>query len=134
MNNTHPSNLKVRRLTDLPEIPQERLEESVLYATADNKDWKVGASTYLPYVVDVLRQEIAGIAEGPEGPVGPRGDQGSAGPEGRRGPEGPQGERGFSGKDGQIRFTGNGPPGVITGATPGDTYLDRLNGDIYELN
>ncbi|MBE2259276.1 MAG: hypothetical protein IAE88_10495 [Rhodobacteraceae bacterium] len=43
------------------------------------------------------------------------------------GPQGPPG------KPGQIRFTGNGSPGVIVGSTPGDQYLDRNTGDIYEL-
>lgn len=37
------------------------------------------------------------------------------------------------GKDGQIRYTGNGPPGVIVGAEPGDTYIDLLTGDIFKL-
>lgn len=37
------------------------------------------------------------------------------------------------GKDGQIRFTGNGPPGTIVGAEPGDTYMDLDTGDIYKL-
>ena len=69
MNNTHPSNLKVRLLTDLPELPEEYLQESVLYATAVNKDWQVGGSTFLPYVVDLLKEEIEGITQGPEGPA-----------------------------------------------------------------
>lgn len=37
------------------------------------------------------------------------------------------------GKDGQIRYTGNGPPGVIVGAEPGDTYMDLITGDIFKL-
>lgn len=45
-----------------------------------------------------------------------------------------EGIPGPPGRDGQIRFTGNGPPGVIIGAIPGDTYLDRLTGDIYVLS
>lgn len=111
MNNTHPSNLKVRRLSDLPEIPQEHLQESVLYATADNKDWKVGVSTYLPHVVDELREEIEGIAEGPQGPVGPEGPEGPMGPQG---PEGPQGQQGPAGTDGAAGAQGpRGPQGEI---------------------
>lgn len=43
------------------------------------------------------------------------------------GPPGPPG------RDGQIRFTGHGPPGVIVGAQPEDTYVDLLTGDIYKL-
>ena len=46
---------------------------------------------------------------------------------GEPGPPGPPG------KDGQIRFTGNGPPGVIVGAEPGDTYMDLITGDIFKL-
>ena len=38
------------------------------------------------------------------------------------------------GKDGQIRFTGTGPPPVvIVGASPGDTYLDIVSGDVFKL-
>lgn len=42
--------------------------------------------------------------------------------------------RGPAGKPGQIRFTGNGAPGVILGAEPGDTYLDTSTGNIYTLS
>lgn len=63
MNNTHPSNLKVRRLTELPQIPQEEIGESVLYATANNKDYKVGTTTYVDAVVEHLGDELAGIGE-----------------------------------------------------------------------
>lgn len=62
-NNTHPSNLKVRRLTELPQIPQEEIGESVLYATANNKDYKVGTTTYVDAVVEQLGDELAGIGE-----------------------------------------------------------------------
>lgn len=47
--------------------------------------------------------------------------------------EGVVGTPGPPGKDGQIRFTGNGPPGTIVGAEPGDTYMDLLTGDIFKL-
>jgi hypothetical protein len=30
-------------------------------------------------------------------------------------------------------FTGDGPPGYIVGAVPGDEYLDRITGDVYTL-
>ena len=56
---------------------------------------------------------------------GPRGEMGPVGPAGAQGPSG--------GKPGQIRFTGNGPPGVIIGAEPQDTYLDVDTGVIYRL-
>jgi hypothetical protein len=38
------------------------------------------------------------------------------------------------GNAGQPRFTGQGPPGVIEGANPGDSYLDTTTGDIYTLS
>lgn len=47
--------------------------------------------------------------------------------------DGVVGQPGPPGKDGQIRFTGNGPPGTIVGAEPGDTYMDIISGDIYKL-
>lgn len=53
------------------------------------------------------------------------------GPDPEPGPPGPPGP---PGKDGQIRFTGHGPPGVIIGAEPDDTYMDLDTGDIYKLN
>lgn len=56
-NNTHPSKLKVRRLTELPAIPQEEIAESELYATANNKDYKVGMSAYIPSMVEALSDE-----------------------------------------------------------------------------
>ena len=43
------------------------------------------------------------------------------------------GPTGPPGKDGQIRFTGIGPPGVIVGAEPQDTYTDLATGDVYKL-
>lgn len=52
---------------------------------------------------------------------------------GEQGPPGPPGPQGVKGADGQIRFTGHGPPGVIIGASPNDTYLDLDTGDIYKL-
>lgn len=47
--------------------------------------------------------------------------------------QGPAGVDGTDGKDGQIRFVGNGAPGTVVGASPGDQYLDRDTGDIYAL-
>lgn len=39
-----------------------------------------------------------------------------------------------SGTPGQPRWTGEGPPpATIIGASPGDTYLDTLTGDLYRL-
>src|SRR5690606_3181615 len=49
--------------TELPQIPQEEIGESVLYATANNKDYKVGTTTYVDAVVEQLGDELAGIGE-----------------------------------------------------------------------
>ena len=90
-------------------------------------------------VVRVGQEGRAGAkgTPGAEGPRGPKGDQGEQGPPGDTvgipGPQGPQGVPGVQGKDGQIRFTGSGPPGVIIGASPNDTYVDLLTGDVYKL-
>lgn len=46
-----------------------------------------------------------------------------------QGPPGPVG----LGPSGQPRFTGEGPPGVVIGANPGDEYLDNLTGTLYRL-
>jgi hypothetical protein len=47
-----------------------------------------------------------------------------------RGPAGATGPRGTS----RPRFYGDGPPGVIIGAQPGDEYVDQLTGDLYVLD
>ena len=60
--------------------------------------------------------------------VGPQGEKGEPGD--ATGIPGPKGD---PGKDGQIRYTGHGPPGIIVGANPNDTYLDLDTGDIYKL-
>ena len=65
---------------------------------------------------------------GKQGLPGRDGIDGEAG-----GPPGPEGPPGPRGKDGQIRFTGFGPPNVIVGAEPGDTYMDLATGDIFKL-
>lgn len=50
------------------------------------------------------------------------------------GPQGPQGPSGYvEGVGyGQPRWVGQGPPGLLIGAEPGDRYLDTLTGDIYK--
>lgn len=53
-----------------------------------------------------------------------------AGPVGPAGLPGPQGASGKSSSD---RYYGEGPPGVIIGAAPGDEYVDALTGDVYRL-
>lgn len=81
----------------------------------------------------VIALQIPGI-QGGKGDKGDTGEQGNIGPSGGPiGPDGPQGIQGIQGKDGQIRFTGNGDPGTIIGASPGDTYLDMDSGIIYKL-
>lgn len=52
---------------------------------------------------------------------------------GSGGVQGPKGDKGDPGTPGQIRFVGNGAPGTLIGAQPGDQYLDRDTGDIYSL-
>ena len=65
-----------------------------------------------------VRVQIGGL----QGPTGPAGSgTGATGP------------TGAPGRDGQIRFSGHGPPGVIIGASPDDTYVDLDTGDIYKL-
>lgn len=77
---------------------------------------------------------------GPAGPAGPQGLQGVAGPPGAvgaRGPagaQGPRGEVGPAGPRGSKWFYGNGTPGTIEGALPGDMYLDRVSGTTYQLD
>jgi hypothetical protein len=55
--------------------------------------------------------------------------------DGEQGPPGPPGEDGDIGPAGSlVKWFGNGSPGVIIGASPGDLYLDLDTGDIYQLN
>lgn len=49
-------------------------------------------------------------------------------------PRGAQGLPGADGRDGSRWFTGSGVPGTISGAVPGDLYLDTVDGTVYELN
>lgn len=77
-----------------------------------------------PTVVEIRNTPIT-VTIARVGVQGPPGTGGSGG--GTVGPQGP------AGADGQIRFTGTGPPGVIIGAQPNDTYLDVSTGVIYKL-
>lgn len=51
---------------------------------------------------------------------------------GPRGPRGPKGDPGIDRT--QRRHYGEGPPGLIIGAQPGDEYVDALTGTLYVLN
>jgi hypothetical protein len=68
------------------------------------------------------RTEIASEPEFETGLILVEAEQGPAGP------AGPQGEPGV-----QKRWYGEGPPGVIIGASPGNEYVDTLTGDLYVL-
>lgn len=46
---------------------------------------------------------------------------------------GPQGNPGPQGDPGQPRWSGQGVPGTIVGAEPGDVYLDIVTGITYVL-
>lgn len=47
---------------------------------------------------------------------------------------GPMGPPGIPGDDLRVeRFYGEGPPGLVVGASPGDEYVDTLTGDLYVL-
>lgn len=50
------------------------------------------------------------------------------------GPRGPKGDKGDPGRDRtDKRWYGEGPPGLIIGASPGDEYVDALTGTLYVL-
>jgi hypothetical protein len=77
--------------------------------------------------------------QGPQGAQGPAGDRGPAGIAGQDGAQGPQGVQGVKGDRGPAGVRGSqwhqgaGTPGTITGALPGDMYLDTSTGTIYQL-
>jgi hypothetical protein len=80
---------------------------------------------------------ILSVESGPRGPQGPPGTPGPPGPTGPIGPIGPSGgpvgPMGPAGAPGEKWWTGSGPPpGLIAGAQPGDWYLNKTNGDVYE--
>lgn len=49
------------------------------------------------------------------------------------GPPGVDGRDGINGQSAGRRWYGEGPPGLVVGAAPGDEYLDILTGDLYNL-
>ena len=68
-------------------------------------------------VVNAEAEVIEITVDGEQGPPGPPGSDGGPGPAGAL-----------------VKWFGNGPPGVIIGASPGDFYLDLDSGDIYTLS
>jgi hypothetical protein len=81
-------------------------------------------------------------AQGPQGVKGDTGATGAAGPQGLQGVQGVKGDTGAAGATGAqgatgVRgsqwFVGNGAPANITGALPGDKYLDQASGNVYDL-
>lgn len=65
---------------------------------------------------------------------GATGPQGNAGPQGNPGAKGDAGAPGATGTRGSQWFVGDGaPPAIVTGSIPGDKYLDRTTGDVYDL-
>ena len=72
--------------------------------------------------------------QGIQGPQGPKGDTGNTGATGATGAKGDQGEPGPAGANGTKWFTGSGAPGVVSGSTAGDLYLDTVDGSVYRLD
>ena len=68
---------------------------------------------------------------GPTGPTGAQGDTGATGPQGDTGPAGPAGDPGVAGLPGTSLLSGQGPPNNSVGRD-GDSYLNTVNGDVYE--
>lgn len=56
------------------------------------------------------------------------------GPAGPQGPPGPQGPTGTTGQRGTVWYTGSGLPGTISGALPGDKYVNLDNGNVYTFS
>jgi hypothetical protein len=73
-------------------------------------------------------------ATGATGATGPTGSQGPTGATGSQGPAGSTGPQGNPGTRGSLWFTGSGSPGAISGALPGDYYLDSATGNYYLLS
>jgi hypothetical protein len=89
---------------------------------------------------------VGTVVGGGVGPVGPPGPPGPPGPGltdeqlqelqdliAAGGVGAGVGPAGADGKDGTLWFFGDGAPGLLVGARPGDAYLDVLNGQIYTL-
>lgn len=83
-----------------------------------------------------------GLVRGPKGDKGDKGDRGTDGDKGDKGDTGAKGDQGDTGQKGDQGDTGprgatwwdgDGTPGTIPGALPGDYYLDRVTGVAYKL-
>lgn len=61
-------------------------------------------------ITEIITPGVQGI-QGVPGPPGPPGIPGSA-----------------------VKYSGEGPPGTIIGAAPGDRYLDTITGTVYRLD
>jgi hypothetical protein len=58
---------------------------------------------------------------------------GAAGATGPTGSTGPAGSTGAAGTPGTKWFNGTGNPGVVSGSSPGDYYLDTASGNVWVL-
>jgi hypothetical protein len=123
---------------NLPTTYDDDTRERGIHAKAHN-DTNGAVMDLAEQVVELKRLPGPMGLQGPAGrpgDPGPAGKDGQPGPVGPAGPVGPQGligPRGSSGEPGGTRYFGDGPPGLIVGAHPGDEYVDRLTGDIYQL-
>lgn len=72
--------------------------------------------------------------QGPQGVKGDTGNTGAAGAKGDKGDKGDTGDAGTAGVNGTRWFTGSGAPGVVAGSSPGDLYLDTVDGTVYRLD
>lgn len=70
---------------------------------------------------------------GDTGAAGAQGIQGVQGVKGDTGAQGVKGDTGTAGVRGSQWFVGTGAPANITGALPGDKYLDQATGNVYDL-
>lgn len=102
------SGIDVRSKTQNIIVPQSMRGIEVIYRTQK--------------IVVHSSKSISIIRAGPPGPPGLNGDSGLTGPQGPAGPS-----------SGDARYYGEGPPGLIIGASPGDEYVDALTGDLYRL-
>lgn len=123
---TQPSNLRLKRLRDLPVLPDVPLDNAVTYADWADGDYQLTLPRLIDEAAEVaivlaLQEGLVG-PQGPQGdtgPQGPTGPQGGVGPTGPTGPEGPQGVQGAQGVQGDVGPEGpQGPIGPTGGQGP----------------